>query len=235
MRGAYAAGLVLVVTDRTQVPRGRTLLCVVGAALEGGARAVLVRERDLPAEERTALVDAVVRLAARHAALALVASPLPGRPGPPPHEPPARRDPTHGHLDPSGVHLRRDEPLPATLDRTRTLVGSSCHDLAELRRACDERLDHVTLSPVAASRSKPGYGPTLGATGLRELVRAARAERVEVPAILALGGVDETNAGSWIEAGADGVAVMGAVMRAPDPAATTRAIVHGVTAARGAA
>jgi thiamine monophosphate synthase len=67
--------------------------------------------------------------------------------------------------------------------------------------------------------------------GLRALVTAIRAEHETVPRILALGGVDADNAGSWVEAGVDGVAVMGAAMRADDPVATTRAIVGSVAAA----
>lgn len=235
MRPTYAAGLVLVVTDRSQLPPGRSLLEVVGAALQGGAHGVLVRERDLPAGERYSLVEAIGRLCAQRGALHLVASPLPGQRGRSRSGPRAPHDPGAGDLDPSGVHLRRDEPLPPNVDRQRTLVGRSCHDLTELRRACDEGLDHVTLSPVTASPSKPGHGPALGVNGLRGLVTAARNEYAEPPVMLALGGVDETNAGSWVEAGADGVAVMGAVMRAADPVAVTRAIVVSVTTAREAA
>lgn len=236
MSRAYAAGLVLVVTDRAQVPEGRTVIDVVAAALDGGAHGVVVRERQLPPQGRAALVAAVSRLCTEHDALLLVASPFPplpagrcGRPRSAPIDP----------IDPAGarrvaVHLRRDEAVPADLDRATTLVGRSCHDLAELRRACTDGLDHVTLSPVAASASKPGHGPAIGAGGLRDLMATVRAECTEPPVVLALGGVDASNAGSWLEAGADGVAVMGAVMGAADPAATTRAIVESVAEAREA-
>jgi thiamine-phosphate pyrophosphorylase len=124
--------------------------------------------------------------------------------------------------------------VPDDLDRARLLVGRSCHDRSELVRACDDRLDYVTLSPVTATASKPGYGPALGVAGLRDQVTALRAGRADTPTVLALGGVDADNAGYWVEAGADGVAVMGAVMGSADPAATAWRVVEAVAAARRA-
>jgi thiamine-phosphate pyrophosphorylase len=197
----YAAGLVAVVTDRSLVAPGRRLVDVVRTALAGGADAVLVRERDLPRPERTDLVAELRRVCDRHGGVLLA------------------------------HHLRRDEPVPSRGSWPSSPVGRSCHDLGELLRACDEGLDYVTLSPVAPTRSKPGHGPALGAHGLRGLVDAVRAARAQVPRIHALGGVDATNAGDWTSSGADGVAVMGAVMAADDPAAVVRSI---VAAVRGA-
>ncbi|WP_199921668.1 thiamine phosphate synthase [Intrasporangium calvum] len=243
---AKAAGLAIAVTDRSQVPGDRTLLDVVRAVLEGGAHGVLVRERDLADEERAALVTGVRRLCAEHDALLLVASPLPHPHLPHPHLPPPQgrcdrsRSASVDHIESGegrrlGLHLRRHEGVPADLDRVATFVGRSCHDLAELRRAADDGLDHVTLSPVAASVSKPGHGPALGPAGLRRLASTVRREHPTPPVILALGGVDAANAGHWIAAGADGVAVMGAVMRAADPTAAMRAVVDSVRTARAGA
>ncbi|MFC7494888.1 MULTISPECIES: thiamine phosphate synthase [unclassified Nocardioides] len=84
-----------------------------------------------------------------------------------------------------------------------------CHSVDEVAAA---RAEFVTLSPVAPSLSKPGYGPPLGVEG----VRAAAAVAGGTP-FFALGGVDAGNARSFLDAGAHGVAVMGAVLRADDP------------------
>ena len=76
--------------------------------------------------------------------------------------------------------------------------------------------DYVTLSPIFPSRSKPGYGPALGVSALG----------IGTQKIVALGGI-ETPAqarGPRREAGAVGVAVMGAIMRAEDPAAVVRGL-----------
>jgi thiazole synthase ThiGH ThiG subunit len=51
--------------------------------------------------------------------------------------------------------------------------------------------------------------------------------------VLALGGLDPATARACVDAGAAGVAVMGGIMRAADPAAAARALVRAVGAARG--
>ena len=89
-------------------------------------------------------------------------------------------------------------------------MGRSCHDLAELQAAADEGCDYATLSPVFPTASKLRYGPALGVDALH---------RPPLP-VYALGGVTDGNAADCRAAGAAGVAVMGAVMRAADPART---------------
>src|SRR5439155_11454568 len=99
-------------------------------------------------------------------------------------------------------------------DRVLDCVGRSCHTAAEVAAST---VDYVTVSPVFASESKPGYGPALGLDGLAELVAASPVKTV------ALGGITcAAQAAACRAAGATGVAVLGAVMRAADPAAMVR-------------
>jgi thiamine-phosphate pyrophosphorylase len=111
--------------------------------------------------------------------------------------------------DPLGgdaVHLAAADPVPPEI----TLVGRSCHGTPELTTE-----DYVTLSPIYPTASKPGYGPALG---------PARTSPVPW---LALGGIDcPERAAECVAAGAAGVAVMGAVMRADDPERVTRELVR---------
>jgi thiamine-phosphate pyrophosphorylase len=189
----------VVVTDRRQARLPLTE--VVVAAVAGGARCVLLREKDLPRPERAALA----------AKLRAILAPAVG----------AGRGGGWGLIvagpDPLGgdaIHLAASDPPVAA-----ALVGRSCHDAAELDRLTTE--DYVTLSPVFPSASKPGYGPPLGLAALSSLCR--RAGRP----VLALGGIETPEqAAACIEAGAAGVAIMGAVMRAPD----VRAVVAAMTA-----
>ncbi|MEU8077481.1 thiamine phosphate synthase [Catellatospora citrea] len=177
---------VVVVTDRRQA--ARPLVDVVAGAVSGGARIVLLREKDLPRTQRLRLAAALRELLRPVGGLLIVAG--------------------QDTLDGEALHLRAGAVAP--LGRPR-LVGRSCHDEAELGRLSTE--DYVTLSPVFPSRSKPGYGPPLEPAGLRRL--AALAGRP----VLALGGVETPEqAAACRDAGAAGVAVMGAVMRAADPA-----------------
>ena len=192
---------LLVLTDRRSVPAGRTLLGTIRAAVEAGARAVVVRERDLPSAQRAALANECDRLMDVVGGVCIVADP----------------DPRSATGTPSdGLHLRAAGRLPAVRP---DLLGRSAHNLEELVRAAADGLDYVTVSPVAPSPSKPGYGPALGADGLRNLLAVAAGESGgPLPHTFALGGVDPHTCGSFLAAGAYGVAVMGAVMRAERPA-----------------
>lgn len=178
---------VVVLTDRRQADR--PLTDVIRAAVDGGARWVVLREKDLPRNERAALADAVRAILAPYHGRLIVAGP----------------DPLGG----DAVHLSAAGPYPPP---DLALVGRSCHNEPEIRQLSTE--DYVMLSPVYPSRSKPGYGPALQPEGLARLVtHAARP-------VLALGGVETPEqAAACYAAGAAGVAVMGAVMRAADPAA----------------
>lgn len=183
---------LLVFTDRRQARR--PLEDVVARAVDGGARLVVLRERDLPDEQRLSLAARIEAALAEVGGALLVAGRLTGWAG--------------------DVHLSTVDRFPAPKP---PLVGRSCHNATELAAAAAEGADYATLSPVFPTASKPGYGPALGLTGLAELCAAAH-----LP-VYALGGVStRDDVVACRAAGATGVAVMGAVMRADDPAATVK-------------
>ncbi len=131
-----------------------------------------------------------------------------------------------------GVHLP-ERGLPASAVRALmpdALVGVSCHDAAGLVRAGAEGADYAVLGPIGPV---PGKGPPLGIEGFRALV-AARGPEGALP-VLALGGIVEGDVPALLEAGAHGIAVIRGVVRAPDPAAATRALIRALdTGARDA-
>lgn len=188
---------LLLITDRGQA--AQPLEAVVTQALTGGCRWLLLREKDL---DRAALRALAVTLRgltrALHARLLL-----------------SNDIGLAGEIGADGVHLSRDGDPAAARDRlgASALIGRSAHDLGEARSAFEEGADYVTLSPVHASASKPGYGPALGLEGLR-----ATADAVPGP-LIALGGVTAENGGACLAHGATGLAVMGEVMRADRPGA----------------
>ncbi|MBM0127883.1 thiamine phosphate synthase [Pimelobacter simplex] len=179
---------VVVLTDRHQVPEGRSLRDVLAASADAGLTTVLLREVDLPDDERAKVADH-----ARTCGLEVVAAhrPVPGC---------------------SGVHL----PAAASLPAVATRWGRSCHDRADLLRAAADGAWWATLSPYATTASKPGHGPPLPAAAFAQ---------PPLP-VFALGGITPANAAAAREAGAWGVAVMGAVMRAADPAAVVAALLE---------
>lgn len=203
--GAGRVGLprLLVLTDRRQSEAaGRTLPATVVEAVRGGARAVVLREKDLPAPARRDLACELRALLDPVGGLLIVASD-------------AEAARTAGA---TGVHLARTESPPHGGD---LLLGRSCHDAAELRAAAALGVDYVTLSPIYATPSKPGYGPALGET-MAGLIADTRG----CPPVYALGGVTPERVARCRTAGAYGVAVMGAVMGAADPAAVAAEFVR---------
>ncbi len=110
-----------------------------------------------------------------------------------------------------GLHLADGVSRP--LAPSGLLVGASRHEGALLDEAHTEGLAYVALAPVFAPSSKPGDPrEPLGLAGL-----VAHVGRSKVP-VVALGGVDATNAGACLEACAAAVAVLGGVMAAAEPA-----------------
>ncbi len=193
---------LLVLTDRRACERrGRSLAETAGEAVTGGARAFVLREKDLPTAGRRELGTALLGLLAPVGGLLLIASDAA----------------LAGALGTAWVHLASDDPWPSRAAGLR--AGRSCHGAASLARARDQGATYATLSPVFASPSKPGYGPPLGLAGLAGLIDSVP----DLP-VYALGGVDPTTAAACRTAGAAGVAVMGAVMGAAEPAAATHAL-----------
>jgi thiamine monophosphate synthase len=179
---------LLVVTDRVQA--AGPLAVVVADAVAAGARAVLLRDRDLPDDERAALAADLRAVLDPVGGLLVTAGSVAG--------------PAHPAVHPA-VHLAAAEPFP---DPRPALVGRSCHSAAELAQARAEGCDWAFLSPVFPTASKPGYGPALGVEGFARL-------RPPGPPVYALGGVLPEHVPDLLAAGAHGIAVMGPVMRAP--------------------
>ncbi len=118
------------------------------------------------------------------------------------------------------------DPLSVRRAFPSLAIGRSCHDRAGLLEAQAASADWALLAPVWPPRSKPASGPPLGVEGFRSAIRAVR-----LP-VFALGGVTAERAPEALAAGATGVACIGAVLQARDPASAASALVR---AARGVA
>jgi len=130
-----------------------------------------------------------------------------------------------------GVHLGRDA---GTVDDARSIVGKrawisvSAHSDGAVRRGIAEGADAVLVSPVFPSRPPSVLAPSKEGRGL-EALRTARSVAGDRVGIYALGGVDADNARACAEAGADGVAVVRALLASPEPGRIARAIHAAVT------
>ena len=102
-------------------------------------------------------------------------------------------------------------------------IGISAHHPDEIRAAPPE-VDCAQLAPVFQPLSKPHAGPYLGVRAVEE------AASYGIP-VIAQGGITPANATALAAAGAAGIAVTGAILSAPDPAAATRALRAALAAA----
>lgn len=190
-----------VVTDRQQTG-GRDLVEVIEAAARGGAEAVQLREKDLSARDLYALGARLQDVLAPYHVPLLIND----------------RIDVALALQAAGVHLA-GHSLPTAVARrilgNDKLLGVSTHSLDAARRAADEGADFVVFGPVFTTPSKLAYGPP---QGLQQLTMVT--QYVSVP-VLAIGGIELANLTQVIAAGAYGVAMIRAVLAAPEPYAAT--------------
>ena len=185
------------VTDRT-LSLGRSTVEVVRAAIRGGVSCVQLREKGCSTRE---FMDEARLL---KALLAGTGVPLF----------------INDRLDVAlavgadGVHLGQNDLPIADARRlvgNRMIIGISAESVADAIRAEAEGADYIGASPVFTTPTKTDTAPPLGLDGLRAIRRA-----VQLP-LVAIGGIDADNASQVLRAGADGLAVVSAIVSAPCP------------------
>jgi thiamine-phosphate pyrophosphorylase len=123
-------------------------------------------------------------------------------------------------LGADGVHLGQDDLGPEAaraLLGARAVVGFSTHSVEQAVEAARLPLSYVAVGPVFDTASKQNPEPAVGLEG----VRRVRAAVGPVP-LVAIGGITRENARSVLEAGADSLAVIGAlVSSSADPSSIT--------------
>ncbi|HEX8282560.1 MAG TPA: thiamine phosphate synthase [Pyrinomonadaceae bacterium] len=119
-----------------------------------------------------------------------------------------------------GVHVGQDDMPPGAARAVLgagACVGFSTHNVAQAVEAAALPISYVAVGPVFATSSKENPDPVVGLEGLRRV----RAGISAVP-LVAIGGITAATARAVLEAGADSVAVIGALLSAADPAEITR-------------
>jgi len=118
-------------------------------------------------------------------------------------------------LNADGVHLGRGDQGKELARATGLLLGISASSVYEALAGVEQGADYIGAGPVWATPTKADAGEPIGLDGL-----AAICEAVAVP-VVAIGGIDASNAGGCLSAGAAGVAVV----RATADARGVRAVV----------
>jgi thiamine-phosphate pyrophosphorylase len=109
-----------------------------------------------------------------------------------------------------GVHLGRDDEGVELARDAGLMLGRSAATPEEAVQAEEDGAAYIGAGPVWATPSKPDADPPIGLDGLRAI-----SDAVTIP-VIAIGGVDASNAGDCIDAGAFGVAVVRAAAQAAD-------------------
>ena len=202
--------VVCYVTDRKALPGDKTVSELVDKIREAAAAGVdwvQIREKDLPGRKLFELVREAVTLASVRVivndrldvALAARAAGV--------------------HLGHASVPARevvawcRAGNAPADF-----LVGVSCHSLEGAREAETAGASYTYFGPIYETPSKIPFGKPHGVDELAEVARAVR-----IP-VIAIGGVNESNAAECIRAGAAGIAAIRLVQDAPDAPALKKVI-----------
>lgn len=193
-----------VITD-AKLSRGRSHLEVLRAAIAGGATIVQYREKEGSSLQmyREALE---IRQMVREAGIPFIVN---------------DRVDIALAVDADGVHVGQDD-LPAPVARKligkEKILGVSATNLEEAIQAERDGADYIGAGPVFATPTKPDAAPPIGLEGLAEICR-----RVSIP-VVAIGSVNAENAAAVLEAGADGLAIISAIVGAPDVQAASRRI-----------
>ena len=127
-----------------------------------------------------------------------------------------------------GVHVGQED---LTVEQARSIVGPdrwvgvSTHNRQQFAQAAATSADYVAIGPIFATTSKANPDPVVGLDLLRELRPLTKKP------IVAIGGIRLEHAAEVIEAGADSVAVISDILKAPDPAQQARQFIHRLDAA----
>jgi thiamine-phosphate pyrophosphorylase len=203
---------LIVITDH-ELARPRTVLDVVRLALEAGAPAVQLRDKTAGARALVQQAAELLPLVRAHHARLFIndrvdVALLAGADG--------------VHLGPEDLPVREARRIAPQLQ-----IGYSTDDPEQARAAERDGADYIGCGAVFGTTSKADAANER--IGIHRLDEVARAVRIPV---VAIGGITVENVAQVAATKAAGVAVIGAVMRASDPAAATRALLDGLTRGR---
>ncbi len=179
------------------MPKGG-LVAAIEEALIAGVRAVQLREKDISVKDLTELAIKLRVLTSKYGAKFLIND---------------RLDVALS-VGADGVHLGQSS---FTADVVRRVVGDrpfiigvSTHGVDEAMKAQDKGADFITIGPVYETASKLQYGVPVGVTIIEEVK-----EWVQIPCF-AIGGIKTDNVKEVLDYGADGVALISAILAADD-------------------
>lgn len=201
---------VYLVTDRRLGP---DLLRSVKDALDGGVRAVQLREKDMETRELFHLARRLRELTRVYGAALFVND----------------RIDVAIAVQADGVHLgQRSMPVneARSVAGPDMIIGASAHGLAEALTAVGNGADFITLGPIFRTPAKLGYGEPLGVAKLQAVCSSVKAP------VYAIGGIKKEHIREVMLAGAVGIAVISAIIGQPDARSSSQELVEEVYACK---
>jgi thiamine-phosphate pyrophosphorylase len=192
------------VTDRG-LSRGRSSLEIVSAAVQGGVTVVQLREKDCSTRDFIEQALTIKEFLKDRGVPMIIND---------------RIDVAQA-VKADGVHLgQSDMPLAVAkkILEDSMIIGISAESLQDAVEAEKGGADYLGVSPIYATPTKTDTAAPLGLAGLREIHKAVR-----LP-LVGIGGLNRDNAAEVIRSGADGVAVVSAIVAADDPQAAADAL-----------
>jgi thiamine-phosphate pyrophosphorylase len=185
------------VTDRNQTG-GRDLLWILQQALDGGVKAVQLREKDLSGRDLFSLAESSHTLCQAYDAALFIND----------------RIDVAMAVDAAGVQLSKAS-LPIVTARAllgpQKIIGVSTHSLQDAKEAEQAGADFVLFGPVYFTPSKAAYGDPQGLPALKTIVA-----NISLP-VYAIGGIKPENIDSTKKLGVRGVALISAIVSAESP------------------
>lgn len=190
------------VTDR-EFSRGRSTMDIVQAAVQGGVTCVQLREKTCSTREFVEEALAVKDFLKKHNVPLIIND---------------RLDIAQA-IQADGVHLgQNDMPLEIARDilKEKTIIGISAESLQDAIKAEKGGADYIGVSPIYATPTKTDTATPLGLQGLREIRKSVR-----IP-LVGIGGLNKDTCSDVIKNGADGIAVVSAIVSADNPEEAAR-------------
>ncbi len=212
---AFADRLTLMVLTDAAVLQGRDMIEQALAAVRGGATAIQLRDKTGTTRELFEQAQALIEAVRPRGSLVIVND----------------RVDVALAAEADGAHLGDDDlPLAAArgIAPAGFILGRSAANPEEAIRAERDGADYLGVGPVFATLSKPDAGDAIGPVRIRAVTTAT-----PLP-VVAIGGIDVSNASVPIEAGAVGVAVIRAVTATADAESAARDLLVVVSRAREA-
>lgn len=195
------------ITDRKLFGSLEAMLRAVESALQGGVKAVQLREKDLGIRDLLGLAYQMRELTARFGARLFIND----------------RVDIALAVGADGVHLGRTGiPVQAARKASdnRLMIGVSTHSLQEAKQAQTDGADFITLGPVYETPSKMQYGRPVGLPVLEETAGAS-----SLP-VFAIGGVTNYRVKEVLSKGAYGIALISAILGTKDVQKTTEELMR---------